>query len=362
MEELNMKISYESIPESELKPKFKSEDDLDFGKIFTDRMFVMKYKNGAWGNPVIKKYSPIALDPSAIVLHYGQEIFEGQKAFKTPDGHINLFRPERNALRFNSSAKRMVMPKIDPEVYLTGLKELIKLEKDWVPKSAGTSLYIRPTMIGTEPGLGLRPSTDYLFFIILSPSGPFFPEGFQCVKIFVSEFYIRAAPGGTGNAKTGGNYAASLLAGSETEQFKCGQVLWLDAIHKKYIEEVGGSNIFFVYEDIIYTAPLTSGTILPGVTRDSIIQLAKDKGLKVEEKALAIDDVIKGIDNGKISEVFMSGTAASIAPAGSLQYQNKEHIINNFEIGDITKVLYGQLTDIQYGRVEDPYGWIVRVI
>lgn len=362
MEELNVKIKFESIPEVELKPKFKSEANLGFGKLFTDRMLVIEYKNGNWGTPTIKKYAPIVIDPSAIVLHYAQEIFEGQKAFSTPDGHINLFRPERNAIRFNSSARRMMMPELDPEVYLAGLKELIKLEKDWAPKSPGTSLYIRPTMIGTEPGLGVRPSKDYLFYIILSPSGPYFPEGFQCVRIFVSEFYIRAAPGGTGSAKTGGNYAASLLVGREAEKYGCSQVLWLDANYKKYVEEVGASNIFFVYEDIIYTAPLTSGTILPGVTRDSTIRLAKDGGMTVKEEALSIDDIIEGIHTGKISEVFMSGTAASIAPVGSLYYQNEEHIINNFEIGDISRKLYRQLIDIQYGRVEDPYNWIVRVI
>ncbi len=357
-----MKINIESFPETELKQKYSSEDNLGFGKIFTDRMLVIEYKNGAWEDPTIKKYSPITLDPSAIVLHYAQEIFEGQKAFSTPDGQINLFRPDRNAARFNSSARRMMMPEVDPEIYLTGLKELIKLEKDWAPKSPGTSLYIRPTMIGIEPGLGVRPSTDYLFYIILSPSGPYFPEGFQCVKIFVSEFYIRAAPGGTGSAKTGGNYAASLLVGGEAENYGCSQVLWLDAIHKKYVEEVGASNIFFVYDDVIYTAPLTSGTVLPGVTRDSTIQLAKDGGMTLKEEALSIDEVIEGIYSGKTSEVFMSGTAASIAPVGSLYYQNKEHIINNFEIGDISKKLYRQLTDIQYGKVEDPYGWIVRVM
>ena len=361
-EVLDLKISYEIIPESELKPKFDSEENLGFGKIFTDRMFVMEYKNGVWENPMIKKYSLIALDPSAIVLHYGQEIFEGQKAFSTPDGHINLFRPDKNAQRFNASAKRMMMPEIDPEDYLFALKELITLEKEWVPKSPGTSLYVRPTMIGTEPGLGVRPSTDYLFYVILSPSGLYFPEGFQCVKIFVSEFYIRAAPGGTGNAKTGGNYAASLLVGNEAEQHGCSQVLWLDAIQKEYVEEVGASNIFFVFDDIIYTAPLESGTILPGVTRDSTIQLAKDKGLIVKEETLSIKTVIEGIHKGRISEIFMSGTAASIAPVGSLYYQNKEHIINNFEIGEISKELYTLLTDIQYGRREDPYGWIVRVV
>lgn len=357
-----MKINIELIPESELKPKYESEDNLGFGKIPTDRMFIIEYKNSAWQEPaIIKKLEPISLDPSAICLHYAQTIFEGQKAYQTEDGHLNLFRPDKNITRFNKSARRMMMPEIDPEIYLTGLKELLKLEKDWAPKTIGSSLYIRPTMIGTEPGLGVRPSTDYLFYIILSPSGPYFPEGFQCVKIFVSEYYIRAAPGGTGNAKTGGNYAASLLVGDEAEKYGCGQVLWLDAIHKKYVEEVGASNIFFVYEDVIYTAPLTSGTILQGVTRESTIQLAKDMGFSVKEEALSIDAIMEGISNGKVSEVFMSGTAASIAPVGSLHYQGKEHIISNFQIGEISKKLYERLISIQYGRVEDPYGWIVRV-
>jgi branched-chain amino acid aminotransferase len=256
----------------------------------------------------------------------------------------------------------MVMPEIDTELYLSAIKELVRLEKDWAPKTIGSSLYIRPTMIGTEPGLGVRPSTEYLFYIILSPSGPYFPEGFQCVKIYVSEQYIRAAPGGTGNAKTGGNYAATLLIGSEAERHGCSQVLWLDAYEKRYVEEVGASNIFFVYEEEIYTAPLTSGTILPGVTRESTIQIAQDLGYTVNEKALAIDVIIEGIKNGRTSEVFQSGTAASIAPVGSLFYQGKDHIINNFEIGEISTKLYNRLIDVQYGRTEDPYGWIVRVV
>lgn len=357
-----MKIEIEPLSESDFKPKFKSEESLGFGKKFTDRMFVIKYENGVWQEPaIIKKFSPVILDPSAICLHYGQTIFEGMKAYPTEDGHINLFRPEKNAARFNSSARRMMMVEFPPDAFIDGIKELILLEKDWVPKSPGTSLYIRPTMIGTESGLGVRPSTDYLFYIILSPSDPYFPEGFQCVKIFVSEFYIRAAPGGTGSAKTGGNYAASLLVGKEAEEHGCSQVLWLDAISKKYVEEVGASNIFFVYEDVIYTAPLTLGTILPGVTRESTIQLAKDMGFTVKEEALSIETVIEGIRSGKIAEVFMSGTAASIAPVGSLYYQNKEHIINNFKIGNISNRLYRALTDIQYGRVEDRYGWINRV-
>ncbi|MFX0182106.1 MAG: branched-chain amino acid aminotransferase [Candidatus Hodarchaeota archaeon] len=357
-----MNIKIESIPNSELKPIYDSEENLGFGQIFTNRMFFMEYKNGDWREPTIKKYSPIKLDPSAICLHYAQEIFEGQKAYGTPDGHVNLFRPDRNAIRFNSSARRMMMPEIDPEFYLTALKDLIKLEKEWVPKNIGSSLYIRPTMIGTEPGLGVRPSTEYLFYIILSPSGPYFPEGFKCVKIFVSEHYIRAAPGGTGDVKTGGNYAASLLVGNEAEEHGCSQVLWLDAFEKRFVEEVGASNIFFVYEEEIFTAPLTTGTILPGVTRDSAIHIAQDLDYNVNEKALPIELVIEGIYNGKTSEVFQSGTAASIAPVGSLYYKGKDHIINNFEVGEISSNIYNRLIDIQYGRTEDSYGWIVQVV
>ncbi|MHA2224369.1 MAG: branched-chain amino acid aminotransferase [Candidatus Hodarchaeales archaeon] len=358
-----MKINVKFIAESELKPKYESEEDLGFGKLFTDRMFVMRYENGAWEDPPrIKKFSPIQLDPSSICLHYGQTIFEGQKAFSTSDGHLNLFRPEMNTERFNQSARRMAMPEVNPEVYLTGLIELLKLEKDWAPKGEGSSIYIRPTMIGTEAGLGVRSSNRYLFYIILSPSGPFYPEGFNCIKIFVSEQYSRAAPGGTGAVKAGGNYGGSLLAGQIASEFDCSQVLWLDSTHRKYIEEVGAANCFFVYEDILYTAPLTSGTILPGVTRESTIKLARDMGYTVKEETMSIDVIIEGIHNGKVSEIFNCGTAASITPIGNLHYQGKEHIINNSEIGEISKNLYTRLTNIQYGRTEDPYGWMMRVI
>ncbi|MHA2244346.1 MAG: branched-chain amino acid aminotransferase [Candidatus Hodarchaeales archaeon] len=357
-----MKINIEPIPESDFKSKYESEDNLGFGKIATDRMFIIEYKNGSWQEPaIIKKWEPISLDPSANCLHYGQTIFEGQKAYQTEDGHLNLFRPDRNIARFNRSAKRMMMPEIDPEIYMTGLKELLKLEKDWAPKIIGSSLYIRPTMIGTEPGLGARPSSQYLFYIILSPSGPYFPEGFNCIKILVSEKYIRAAPGGTGYAKTGGNYGASFLMTSEAEKRGFSQVLWLDAIHKRFMEEVGTMNIFFVNNDVIYTAPLDPGTILPGVTRESVIQIAKDFGYTVKEEILAIDDLIEGIYKGKVTEAFGTGTAASLAPVGSLYYQNKEHVINSFQIGEISKKLYERLIGIQYGMNEDPYGWIIRV-
>lgn len=358
-----MAIKIEPIPNTELKPKINPEDEINlgFGKTFTDRMLIMEYSEGNWNEPVIKKYEPITLDPSAVCLHYGQTIFEGMKGFLSEEGHINLFRPEQNAYRFNASARRMMMPEIEPNLFLNGLKKLISLEKDWAPRSPGSSLYIRPTMIGTEPGLGVRAAKEFLFFILLSPSVSLFPEGFNPIKIYVSEQYSRAAPGGTGNIKAGGNYGASLLAGNIAIKNGCKQVLWLDAVHRKYAEEVGAMNIIFVYEDLLYTAPLTSGTILPGITRDSTIKLANDLGYTVKEEALSIDTIIEGIHNGKTTEIFGVGTAASIAPVGSLFYKNEEHVVNNFETGEISAKLYEELLGIQYGRKEDLYGWIVKV-
>lgn len=356
----NIEIEVEKIPEDELKPKFTSEDNLGFGKIFTDRMFWIEYSNGAWQKPMIKKHAPFEINPAAVVFHYAQEIFEGMKAYRTENGNINLFRPEMNIERLNNSAERMVMPKINPDIFIAGLKMLIELEKDWVPKTHGSTLYIRPTYISVTPRLGVQPADDYYFYIILSPSGPYFPEGFSPIKIFVSQHYIRAAHGGTGNSKTGGNYASSLLVGKEAEEHGCSQVLWLDAIHKKYIEEVGAMNIFVKMNDTIYTAPL-AGTILPGVTRNSTIQLARDFGYTVKEESLSIDDVISGIHSGEVQEIFGSGTAASIAPVGGLYYKGEEHIINNFQVGEASKKLYKALTDIQWSRIEDKYGWVLRV-
>ena len=354
-------IRIESIPKEELKPKNKNEDNLGFGRDFTDRMFYLEYKNGTWQEPIIKKYENLSLSPAAKVLHYSQEIFEGMKAYRTADNHINLFRPDMNIKRFNDSAERMMMPTIDPDLFLESLTKLIELEKDWVPHAPGTSLYVRPTYIGITPTLGVHPSTDYLYYVILSPSGSYFAEGYNPVKIYVQDKYIRAAPGGTGQAKTGGNYAGSLLAGHDAELNGCSQVLWLDGVHKKYVEEVGAMNIFFVMNNIIYTAPLSSGTILPGVTRDSTIRLARDLGYTVKEQALAIDVIIDGIHDGSVSEIFGAGTAASIAPVGSINYKDAFHEINDFQIGPITSKLYKELTDIQWSRKPDPYGWIYRV-
>lgn len=359
--EMHKGIKIESIPKEELKKKYESEDNLGFGARFTDRMFIMEYKNGAWQEPVIKKYENLSLSPAAKVLHYAQEIFEGMKAYRTSDGHINLFRPDMNIKRFNNSAKRMMMPTIDPELFLNSLTTLIELEKDWAPTSPGTSIYVRPTFIGITPTLGVHPADEYLYYVILSPSGSYFAEGFKPVKIYVQDNYVRAVRGGTGAAKTGGNYAGSLLGGHEAEEHGCSQVLWLDAIERKYVEEVGAMNIFFVKDNVIYTAPLSSETILPGVTRNSTITLARDLGYTVKEEALTIDDVVESIDDGSMTEIFGAGTAASIAPVGSIYYKDAFHEVNKFQIGPITQKLYDDLTDIQWSRKEDKYGWIHRV-
>lgn len=360
----NIKVEY--IPEEELKPKYESEDNLGFGQLFTDRMYVQKIMNGTadhytWLEPVIKKFGNLSISPAAKSLHYAQEIFEGMKAYRTSNGHINLFRPEMNYKRFKKSAHRLIMPEIERDVFFNSLTTLIELEKDWTPVSEGASLYVRPTMIGIGTSLGVRPASDYLYFVILSPSGSYFPEGFNPIKICVSSNYTRAAKGGTGGTKTGGNYAKTLLAGKEAAQHGCSQVLWLDANENKFVEEVGAMNIFFVKNDVICTAPLSTGTILPGVTRDSVIHLATDLGYKVIEESMDIKDIISGIHDGSVSEIFGTGTAASIAPVGSLFYKDEFHDVNNFETGSISKKLFKELTDIQWSRKPDPYGWVYRV-
>jgi branched-chain amino acid aminotransferase len=282
------------------------------------------------------------------------------KAFRQEDGGVSLFRPEKNAERMIQSAKRMVMDPVPKDWFLESLHALIGLEKRFVPKSKGTALYIRPTEIATEAFLGVRSAKEYLYYVILCSVGPYFSEGFKPVKIFVETKYIRAAIGGTGEAKTGGNYAASLLGLINAHNAGCKQVMWLDAKEHKYIEEVGTMNQFFVIDDTIVT-PELSGTILEGITRESVIKLAKDNGYQVEERPITIDEIVDGIEKGKVTEAFGSGTAASIAPVGELVYKNKNYIINDNKVGVITKQLYDLITGIQYGRIEDPYGWNVRI-
>ncbi|RMG33803.1 MAG: branched-chain amino acid aminotransferase [Methanobacteriota archaeon] len=336
------------------------DDQLTFGTNFTDRMLLREYKDGAWQRARIMPFQNFTLSPAALVFHYGQAIFEGLKAFRQQNGRIVLFRPDMNAERMYNSAKRLVMPPIEKDFFVDSIKTLVKLEKDWVPTKKGTALYIRPTMIATEAILGVRPSSEYYYFVILSPSAPYFKEGFSPTKIKVEDYYVRAALGGVGEAKTAGNYAASLYAAKLAKEEGYSQVLWLDACNKKYVEEVGAMNIAFVLDDIIYTSPLR-GTILPGITRNSVLQLSKDLGYKVKEEALAIDTIVEGIESGALTEVFGMGTAAIIAPVGELKYKDKVLTINNGEIGPKTRALYEELTGIQYGLKEDKYGWIVPV-
>lgn len=356
-----MNITIEKLPENELKTLFEDPSQLGFGKVFTDYMFSMRYLKGkGWVEPRIGKYEPLSIGPAAVVFHYSQEIFEGLKAYAADDGRILLFRPEENAKRMYDSAERMCMAPFPVEYFLESVNTLVNLEKRWIPKAPGTSLYIRPTLIGVGDALGVHPANDYLFFIILTPVSAYFKEGFKPIRLYVEDYYIRAAVGGVGNAKTGGNYAASLLAGAKAEEKGFSQVLWLDAREKKYVEEVGAMNIFFVFGKKIVT-PNLSGSILPGITRKSVIELAKSLGYTVEERMIGIDEVINGIKDGSLTEAFGSGTAAVISPVGSLNFKGADYLVNNNQVGAITQELYTKLVDVQYGRAKDPFGWVKEI-
>jgi branched-chain amino acid aminotransferase len=326
-----------------------------------DHMFVMKYdEQVGWHDGTIKPYGSFSLDPAAMSLHYGQAIFEGLKAYRGKDDKILLFRPTDNLKRMNVSATRMCMPEIPVDVVYGALKQLVTLDKEWVPGAEGATLYIRPTMIASEAGLGVRPAKEYIFFIINCPVGAYYPEGFNPVKIFVTDKYVRAVAGGVGNVKTAGNYAASIMAAVEAQEQGYTQVLWLDAIERRYIEEVGTMNIFFLIDDELITPPLT-GSILPGITRDSVLRLTKDWGLKVSEKRISIDDVLAANENGSLQEVFGTGTAAVISPVGEINYQNQICTINNGKTGELSQKLFDELQAIQNGLTEDPYGWVIEV-
>jgi len=354
-------MDIEILPLSEKKQRISDESKLVFGKQFTDRMFLMQYDAGqGWHSAQIKPYGPFSLDPAALVLHYSQEIFEGLKAFRRPDGTIALFRPEENIRRFNRSATRMCMPNVDEAFFLKAIKDLVRLESDWVPRSEGTSLYIRPTMIASEPVLGVKPASQYLCYVILSPVGAYYKGGLKPVKIWISDHYVRSAPGGTGEAKTGGNYAASLRAAKEAEEKGFDQVLWLDAVHRKYVEEVGSMNICFVVDGKIVTSPL-HGTILDGITRRSILALAKDMGLHVEEHAMSVDEILDGVASGRLTEAFGTGTAVVVSPVGQLTYRDRTVHLGDNGPGPVTMKLYETLTGIQYGRVADPYHWVTTI-
>lgn len=342
------------------KPK-PDQDKLSFGIHFTDHMFNMDYHpDKGWHDPRVEPYAPIVLDPATMVLHYGQGIFEGLKAYCTDDGRIQMFRPLENFKRMNYSARKLCIPKFDEASVLDALKQLLTLEKDWVPKAEGTSLYIRPTIIATDPYLGVRASHCYRFFIILSPVGAYYPEGFNPVKILVTQEHVRAVRGGMGDTKTMGNYAASLLAGEKAHQAGYTQVLWLDGVEQKYVEEVGSMNIFFVIDNEIIT-PELNGSILPGITRNSVLQLAQHWGLKTTERKISIDEVLDAHQQGRLNEIFGSGTAAVISPVGELKYKNQIAVVNDGKVGPISKRLFNAMVDIQYGRAEDPLEWVEPV-
>ncbi|NLM50993.1 MAG: branched-chain amino acid aminotransferase [Clostridiaceae bacterium] len=339
------------------------EKNLGFGQHFTDHMFVMDYTEGkGWHDPRIVPYGKIALDPSAMVFHYGQAVFEGLKAYrnkKNPD-EILLFRPKSNFERLNVSNDRLCIPPIDVDFALSALIELVKLEKDWIPREEGTSLYIRPFIIATDPFLGVRPSYTYKFMIILSPVGAYYPEGLNPVKIYVEDKYVRAVRGGLGYTKASANYAASIKAQMEAKEKHYTQVLWLDGIERKYIEEVGTMNIFFVIGDEIVT-PMLNGSILAGITRDSVIQILKHEGYKVSERQISIQEIYEKHQSGELKEAFGTGTAAVISPVGELNWDDNVISISNGKIGRISQKLYDLLTGIQTGKIDDPFGWTIKI-
>ena len=340
------------------KPDFKN---LGFGKYMTDYMFVMDWnEQEGWHDATIMPYGPISTDPACVALHYAQETFEGLKAYRTENGKIQLFRPEMNAARMIRSNERLCMPAVPVEIFVEATKALVKIEKDWVPSEPDTSLYIRPFMFGSEATLGVHPANSYKFMIVCSPSGAYYAEGMNPVKILVEDELVRAAKGGTGFAKCGGNYAGAILGQKKAEAQGCAQVLWLDGVHRKYVEEVGTMNMMFKIKGEIYTAPI-EGTVLPGVTRDSIIHILKDWGMKVNEASVAIDDLMKAGHEGELEEAFGTGTAAVISPVGSLLYKDDTIAINDFKTGELTQKLYDYLTGLQWGKHEDEYGWIVEV-
>jgi branched-chain amino acid aminotransferase len=356
-----MEIRILPLPEEKRKPKCTDESQLGFGRLFTDRMLLAEWRaDTGWCDARIEPYAPFVLDPACLVFHYAQEIFEGLKAYKWPDGTVALFRPEMNLRRFNRSAERMCMPQVPEDLFLDGINQLVQLENAWIPTSSGTSLYIRPTMIAVEPVLGVKPSDHYYFYVILSPVGAYYASGFTPVKIMVEDSYVRATAGGTGDAKTGANYAASLKAGLEAKKRGYDQVLWLDGVHRRFVEEVGAMNMFFAYDNRVVTAPLT-GSILDGITRDSVLKLADTLGFTFEEKPLDIEGLMADIKSGWVKEAFGSGTAAVITPVGSLCYQDDCLTVGDGGVGKLTQKLYDTLTGIQYGQIADKFGWMKKL-
>lgn len=344
-----------------LKQKPQDETKLGFGQIFSDYMFVMRYTEGiGWHDAEIKEYEDFKISPAATVFHYAQEVFEGLKAYRAVDGGIHIFRAKDNFARMNRSAKRIAMPEFDEAVAYRALKQLVEVEREWVPASEGTSLYLRPNYMGLDPFIGVRAAKEYIFYIMCGPVGAYYAHGLSPVKILIEKEYVRSAKGGTGFAKTGGNYAASLIAGEEAHQKGCDQVLWLDAEERKFVEEVGSMNIMFVINDTVVTPPL-DGTILPGITRDSILTIAKDKGIAVEERYISVDEIIETAKSGAMSEAFGTGTAAVVSPVGEFVYGNETITVAGGKMGKKSLDFYETLTGIQYGRIEDQFNWISKI-
>ncbi|NLF80224.1 MAG: branched-chain amino acid aminotransferase [Clostridia bacterium] len=343
-------------------PKVKPDgDDLNFGSVFTDHMLLIDYMEGeGWKDARIIPYQDICLDPASSVFHYGVEIFEGMKAYYAPDGRLLLFRPEANAHRLNSSAARLLIPELPVEMFLEGLLALVNLDRDWVPKRQDQSLYIRPFLFATEPQLGVSRSRSYTFCIILSPVGAYYPEGLDPVKIYVETDYARSVQGGTGHIKCGGNYAGSLAAQYKAKQFGYSQVLWLDGAERKYIDEVGTMNVMFVIGDEVLT-PELSGTILPGITRDSVLHLLRDWGVRTTERRISLDELLTAAKNGRLREAFGVGTAAVISPIGEFYIRGERYRVGNGHIGLLSQKIYNNLTDIQWGRIQDKFGWTMEV-
>lgn len=344
-------------------PKIKPNADnpLAFGTIFTDHMFMMDYEEGkGWMNARIIPYQPLCLEPSAMVFHYGQTMFEGMKAYQTEDGRTLLFRPDKNIQRANKSNVRLCIPEIPEDYFMAGLKALVKLEEDWIPRKPGTSLYIRPFVIATEPYLGVRESRTYQFIIILSPVGAYYSGGLDPVKIWIEDEYVRAVRGGIGEAKTGGNYVASLKSQVKAHDAGYSQVLWLDGVERKYIEEVGAMNIFFKINGTVVT-PKLNGSILPGVTRDSVLALCREWQIPVEERQISVDEVVRAAKTGTLEECFGTGTAAVISPVGELRFEEDVMEIGKGQIGPVSQKIYDTITGIQTGKLAGPSGWSVEV-
>ncbi len=344
-------------------PKARPQDEskLAFGKVFTDHMFIMNYTEGkGWHDGRIEPYRKLELDPSAMVFHYGQEMFEGLKAYKGKDGKTRLFRPDMNAKRTNDTNKRLCIPELPVELFVEACKAVVKVDEDWIPTAPGTSLYIRPFIIATDEFLGVAPSSTYLFIIILSPSGAYYASGLAPVGIWIEDDYVRAVKGGMGFAKTGGNYAASLAAQVKAHDEGYSQVLWLGGVERKYIEEVGAMNIFFKIDGKIVT-PELSGSILPGITRNSVIEVCKSWGYEVEERKISVEELLDAQKSGRLEECFGTGTAAVISPVGKLRYKDDVMLINNNTIGEVSQKLYDTITGIQWGECEDKFNWTITL-